>query len=244
MGKITQSLVKIIFTTICISITECSSSTYIGKLFNIAKNEEFIPDNIIPEVGHLRNIVTSSVMDCNEECVKHSKCTQTNVEQLTATTWNCDLFGLGRGAKISSPGHLHYFVPMSECPGVFLTTIHSGSSYCISHETLTWTDAEMKCLEYGATLATIEDSSEQADLVAYLLNNAQPSMSYNIGLSDRAEPEVWVWSGTGTTATYFSWGGADPQVANNERCVTMCSHRSYKWCDVQCSSLLGYICER
>ncbi|CAH1793854.1 unnamed protein product, partial [Owenia fusiformis] len=168
---------------------------------------------------------------------------QTNIEQLTETTWNCDLFGSGRGTKTSSPDFVHYFMTPLGCDGSFLTTIHNGSTYRVNHEALTWTDAQIRCREYGGTLATIEDASEQADLQTYLQNNGQSTVSYSIGLNKRADSQTWVWSTTGETPTYLSWAPDEPYTGDGQECVMMCYHQNYDWCDTSCSSLKGFICE-
>ncbi|CAH1800030.1 unnamed protein product, partial [Owenia fusiformis] len=154
-----RKIILCLIITICIityilETKSLNSFSQIDKLFYKAKDVRFIPDNMVPEEGHLKTTVTFSPLECIIQCLRTSKCAQTNVAKLTDMSWNCDMFGLGTGIKASSQGNHHYSMMFNECEGGFNTTLYSGSAYCFNQGSLNWTDAQSKCLEYGAHLVT------------------------------------------------------------------------------------------
>ncbi|CAH1776610.1 unnamed protein product, partial [Owenia fusiformis] len=219
--------------------------TQIGKLFHKVGDMKFIPDNMIPGVGHIKNMITRSIVECSLQCVKTKKCAQINVEKVTERTWNCDLFGWGTGSKVSSPGHQHYTMMFSECKGGFLTNIYNGSAYCFHQGPLNWTDAEIKCLEYGAHLVTIETESEEIALETHAFTYGQNNLFFHIGLNDRAVANDYIWTGSRKSATYYAWGTDEPNPDDDSHCIALSSYRNYKWADIPCSTYkVGFICEQ
>ncbi|CAH1781212.1 unnamed protein product [Owenia fusiformis] len=167
-------MLQCVLTITC--MTSLSDTTeLLEHMFRRVRDEKFIPDGKVG-IGHLKNIVINTPLDCAVECLKTSTCARINVGKLTETEWSCDLFGWGTGTKTTSPNDQHWTI-INECEGGFLTNIYEGSSYCIIEEQLEWKDAEMKCIEYDAHLVAIETSNEQTSLVNYLENNSGPASS-------------------------------------------------------------------
>ncbi|CAH1799430.1 unnamed protein product, partial [Owenia fusiformis] len=134
------------------------------QLFQKDSNKKFIPDyTFLLGYGHLKSIEAQSATECNIECLKTSKCAQTNVEKLGARRWNCDLFGWGTGQTEDSPDHHHYVMIHNGCENGS-KFFYNGSTYCVNQGPLGWTDAENKCIEDGSTLVAIETEDEQTAL--------------------------------------------------------------------------------
>ncbi|CAH1799416.1 unnamed protein product [Owenia fusiformis] len=248
-----ENLFAVICLVTCLFVTEASykPAAELKRLFKIERNKKFIPDNMIglPDYGHLKSIEAQSATECNIECLKTPKCGQTNAEKLDAKIWNCDLFGWGTGQTESSLDHHHYTMIVNFCEDGFIHE-YDSSTYCFNLESLVWEEAEVKCLEHGATLVAIETDDEQTALANYMSNNTDlKNQGFHIGLNDRNTLEEYVWTGSLALATYFNWGGVEPNDINgpgSERCAFMNYLGNYTWWDITCSDHkpAGYICER
>ena len=92
---------------------------------------------------------------------------------------------------------------------------YGGHTYSIL-STSSWTDAEIKAVELGGHLVTINDEAENTFVVDTLLPLVDIGHALWIGLSDAAAEDTFVWS-NGESFVYGSppdgsppWAGSEP----------------------------------
>jgi hypothetical protein len=101
-----------------------------------------------------------------------------------------------------------------------------------------WDDAVTACQAKGASIASIADATEQADVVAMLSADAW------IGLNDGTTDDTFLWE-DGSSPAYTNWyGTSNPLSPPNGKpnCVKMQFANSGEWNDVGCSKTLNYVC--
>lgn len=101
-----------------------------------------------------------------------------------------------------------------------------------------WEDAENICKAYGGHLASISSSADQS----FIYNNIKQYKNdhFWIGLNDRANESVFVWS-DGNNSTYRNWNYGEPNNFQDEDCVEI-PGSSGKMNDNACKKEFGYIC--
>jgi hypothetical protein len=105
------------------------------------------------------------------------------------------------------------------------------SAYLVCDEALSWADAEAKCRQFDAHLATVT-SMEESALVASLREG--PTW---IGANDIETNGTWVWPGG--TSTFSNWGSGQPDISGH--CARVMADGS--WDDYTCDEALGFVCE-
>ncbi len=81
----------------------------------------------------------------------------------------------------------------------------AGSSYQLTSESLSWTDAEAEAIALGGHLVAINDSTEQALLVA-LFGGVE---NLWIGFTDQASEGNFSWT-NGDSVTFTNWNPGEP----------------------------------
>ncbi len=113
--------------------------------------------------------------------------------------------------------------------------------YCVHKVQLTWDEAERRCVEGGAHLATIDNAAEDRALRDALASPIGFEGNVWIGLVEPQEGR-WLWATT-QPVTFTAWFPNEPNNAGgDENCGEMYS-QSGLWNDVRCDSPRGYLCE-
>ena len=106
------------------------------------------------------------------------------------------------------------------------------------------TQAEARCVNHGAHLATINSASQNAAVFALITNEGNPY----IGLTDATSEGDWVWT-DGSPVVYTNWQSGEPNnYADNEDCAAFHYYSSDgMWNDVSCGNdeyASGFVCSR
>ena len=131
------------------------------------------------------------------------------------------------------------------CSTVFPGVCSALHQYYFVDKSLTWSDAQSHCRQYGGDLATVHGPENQTRLV-------ELGRKYNshlwIGLYD--DVESWTWS-LSENANYsggevepwsWPWRGHEPNNVNGrEGCVAI-NIATYNWVDVNCNVELLFFC--
>lgn len=121
------------------------------------------------------------------------------------------------------------------------TLTNSGHYYKFCTTRLSWETAKTQCYSQGYHMLTITSSSEQTwiQTSAASLGN----ITWWIGLSDATTEGTWTWE-DGSTYSYTSWQGGQPDNFNNEDCGVLDNEYGYKWNDASCTGNTYYVCEK
>jgi Lectin C-type domain len=116
----------------------------------------------------------------------------------------------------------------------------------------TWADASDICAFHGYHLVTVNDLSENAWLLARILESPQTQQGarhWYIGLNDIATEAgtnkivKWAWAERPVApVNYRNWTSGQPNNNDDQDCVSIDSNTG-QWGDGWCSSGLAYICE-
>ena len=115
------------------------------------------------------------------------------------------------------------------------------SCYKVHTSPNTWDVAVQKCLDLNSKLTDITNSGENA-FVANLVATAGFDRAW-IGLSDRKEENLFVWT-DGSYSNFTSWEvGVEPNGMSSENCVFI-RHQNSLWADAACSRSYRSICKK
>ncbi|XP_077196593.1 regenerating islet-derived protein 4-like [Paroedura picta] len=135
----------------------------------------------------------------------------------------CDAFGCPSG----------WMSFQQYCYGVYLTEVD-------------WTQAEMKCQQYGQSshLVSILSETEAEAISAHLQNNSPDADSLWIGLQDRHRKGRWRWSDM-STSMFTAWeGGAPKKIDESGFCAYISRKQKFeKWNDAFCNTPMAFMCQ-
>jgi hypothetical protein len=112
--------------------------------------------------------------------------------------------------------------------------LYAAKSTCYFKTTtlLTWDNAKTVCAGYGATLATIEDATEDS----YVYSTYSLGQDLWLGYNDKAVDGTFVWD-SGSTSSYTHWSSGEPNGGTDENCVLILGENS-AWNDGTCGSYI------
>ncbi|XP_077985990.1 putative carboxypeptidase X1 [Glandiceps talaboti] len=115
----------------------------------------------------------------------------------------------------------------------------ADSCYYVSEAQLySFGDAKRLCEITGASLVTINDADENLFLNEFVCDNLW------IGLNDIGQEGHFEWV-SGEESTYRNWDSGQPDnYGHIEHCVHLVAEPVGKWNDNECSTHMGYICEK
>jgi hypothetical protein len=117
----------------------------------------------------------------------------------------------------------------------------NGHDYDFVQTPQTWSAARGKCINYmGGHLATIGDSTENEFIRA--MANQYPGGAWWLGRNDIAAETFWKWENN-EALRYDNWFPGEPNNYNNEDCAEI-DPFSGQWNDLDCNTLLPFVCER
>ena len=132
----------------------------------------------------------------------------------------------------------------SDCDDLDCEADDSGGVYfaVCDEGGIDWSDAEGTCEDAGYELATIEDATEDADVLSLMtVVRASTSLDAWIGFTDIASEGTWVWV-DGSSSSYTNWLSVAPDnYDNNQHCARMMS--TGLWDDVDCSQNKDFVCQ-
>ncbi|KAK7476648.1 hypothetical protein BaRGS_00032123 [Batillaria attramentaria] len=139
-------------------------------------------------------------------------------------------------------GYFHNLIYSSsffkECPTGWES--FGTSCYWLSEEGKTWDEAKTSCEELGATLAEIENSSENDFLKG--LGRNRPIW---LGGTDRVVEGQWMWAGSNTPFSFTDWNPGEPNNARSEQCLNLWRWQGvYGWNDFKCAFSIIFLCEK
>lgn len=109
-------------------------------------------------------------------------------------------------------------------------------------------DARSNCESQDGRLAKLDNTNASTAVRNYIVENALGNDGFWIGLDDLGTEGSFVWSdATPLLKDTAQWGPKKPtrklKRARRRDCVVMWREFNYKWKDIKCGSLYGYICE-
>ena len=135
-----------------------------------------------------------------------------------------------------------------------------GVDFATASEELTWLDAEMYCQDhYGTHLATVLNPSDQAELVALLLEmDTESTFSLLVWIGwrnwDTADIDVWLpcnatncvqrdWPcAASDEANNASWHNKEATIGDPNKCGLLYTTSSGKWQDSDCTLKKDLVC--
>ncbi|XP_030636021.1 ladderlectin-like isoform X2 [Chanos chanos] len=121
---------------------------------------------------------------------------------------------------------------------------HESKCYKFIANPVTWSDAELSCLNSGGNLASVHTFEEYTFLQKIVQATAGKMAEAWIGAQDATQENVWLWS-DGSRFDYTYWAPRQPDNAGGiEDCVQMNAQATHQWNDLPCSRELPYLCEK
>jgi len=128
--------------------------------------------------------------------------------------------------------------PIKGCTGGW--TEYSSSCYKLGKGKKTWADAEKKCNEEGAHLASVASLGENWSIHNLLKNIQNPVW---LGGTDGAAEGTWVFT-DGTKVTHNAWSDNQPDnFGGGQDCLTT-NFKGPDWDDAVCSEHYNFVCEK
>lgn len=125
-----------------------------------------------------------------------------------------------------------------------VTISSGGHDYLFVRSPMSWASALTACRRAGYDLATIDDATENAWVLAELGRHGMGDSW--IGYHDQFSEGSWVWV-DGSVSSYTNWASGEPNNANtNEDCVTMYNSPNLPpglWNDRHCAVSMPFVCE-
>ena len=125
------------------------------------------------------------------------------------------------------------------CPSI----VYQSSLYLFCDDLKTWREARDSCRGMGFDLCSIHSNPENQ--VLYNQLSLRELSDTWIGLNDRDQEEVFMWSNN-EELSYTRWGNGEPNNGGSgENCgiILMRGNRRSFWDDRSCLSEYSYICE-
>ncbi|XP_075127802.1 macrophage mannose receptor 1-like [Leptodactylus fuscus] len=143
------------------------------------------------------------------------------------------------------------------CPNVTSKAWISFRNHCYIFESssaTSWYRAILKCVRYGGSLTSVEDSTELDFLLGHTELLSSQQETFWIGLY-KEENDNWLWSDN-TPVDFVDWDSeesnekrisdkerrTDPNILKSPKCVKMDAKKG-TWCIDMCSVSRGYICK-
>eukprot|EP00092_Neocalanus_flemingeri_P006940 GFUD01007492.1.p1 GENE.GFUD01007492.1~~GFUD01007492.1.p1 ORF type:complete len:215 (+),score=29.58 GFUD01007492.1:78-722(+) len=123
---------------------------------------------------------------------------------------------------------------LKECPKECAKpwTTFSSSCYRLWEETLTWSEAELRCQEEGGHLVSIVSEEEDK----FIKDNFFTNKNIWIGANDKVVEGLWTWS-DGSAWKFADWQVGQPNsYEGDEDCGYLWASKDGKWADAPCSS--------
>ena len=117
--------------------------------------------------------------------------------------------------------------------------VWDSSCYYLVQQSMSQSDASAACNVLGSHLAVITSAAENAAITNYLQTTGYTNWVH-LGATDNAVEGTYVWE-TGEAFVYLGWEIGQPQGGSSENCCV--TRYDGKWHDVNCNSLVGYLCE-
>uniref|UniRef100_G3NRY5 C-type lectin domain-containing protein n=1 Tax=Gasterosteus aculeatus TaxID=69293 RepID=G3NRY5_GASAC len=132
------------------------------------------------------------------------------------------------------------YLQRGQCPMFWYS--FNGRCYKYVATSVSWADAEIRCVADGANLVSIHSLQEQM-FVENLIKNFDPAYGRTwIGLSDIHKEGAWMWS-DGSKVDYTYWGPGEPNNSRGrEHCVEINDPGTVKWNDHFCSYNVPFVC--
>ncbi|XP_030055361.1 macrophage mannose receptor 1 [Microcaecilia unicolor] len=130
-----------------------------------------------------------------------------------------------------------------KCPETeekFWIPFRDGCYLFESYFTRTWSQASLDCLQLGATLASIEDSTESNFIWQHIELLHDKTETFWIGMYKNVN-EDWLWLDK-SVVDYVNWNEDEPSNQADENCVEAYAISGY-WNNNRCTSYKGYICK-
>jgi len=128
-----------------------------------------------------------------------------------------------------------YSARNSSCGSCDYEVTASGvvQSYCA--DAVTWPEALQRCVDLGASLATLHSSTENDEVFA-----ATSGVNAWIGLTDAERELDWVWH-DGTPLDFVAWEPGQPNDLGDEDCGHMRAEAA-TWNDDECTGTHAFVC--
>ncbi|XP_071824822.1 macrophage mannose receptor 1-like isoform X2 [Apostichopus japonicus] len=118
---------------------------------------------------------------------------------------------------------------------------YAGYCYSTFSVASTWQEGENSCLNNNGHLYWSHSQAEEEFLISTVLTPEQEDEQFWIGLSDKIQEGVFMWS-DGSTADYVNFAPADDNA--NNTCVYLKQNGTTTlWFREDCASNLSYICK-
>lgn len=114
---------------------------------------------------------------------------------------------------------------------------NQGKYFLSCEAQVLYAEAESLCQDHGYDgLTWIKSEAENEYIVQGLTSLGR----YWIGLTDQATEGIFVWQASSGAASFFNWGGGQPDNLNNQDCVSI---SNFGWYDEACTSYRRFICQ-
>ncbi|VDI48028.1 CD207 antigen [Mytilus galloprovincialis] len=115
--------------------------------------------------------------------------------------------------------------------------------YFFSTDKKTWQEAEVECRNLGGYLTQVNNSTENSWIVSLITSKKVIKQNYWMGATDFTEGD-WRWVNDLSKVQFTNWASNQPDNhQGKEDCAHFWHTHNYKWNDVKCSNIYGYICE-
>jgi hypothetical protein len=128
-----------------------------------------------------------------------------------------------------------YSARNSSCGSCVYVVTKSGvvQSYCT--DAVTWPEALQRCVDLGASLATIHSTAENDEVFA-----ATAGANAWLGLSDAEREDDWEWHDD-SALDFTAWEPGQPNDLGDEDCGHMRAEAG-TWNDDECTNPHSYVC--
>lgn len=162
--------------------------------------------------------------------------TTTSATELESSTTSEPVAELCNGVDDDGDGAVDEYSPRNtSCGSCVYEITPTGvvQSYCTDQ--VTWDEAVQRCVDLGASLATLHDAAANDEVFATTAgDNAW------IGLSDTERENDWEWL-DGSAMDFLAWEPGQPNDLGDEDCGHM-RDAGPTWNDDECTNPHSYVC--